>query len=55
VKLQAVLRRELVTTGDRVVAIDHRQGLEQLAARVGKTIVDVDKLPACVSQAMREF
>jgi len=52
VKLQARLRRQVPLSGDGVVAVDHRQGLQHVAALLGKMLRHLDKLPPPVGQAV---
>ena len=52
--LQPRLGRELTFPGDGIVAVNHREGFQKIAARLGKTIVHVHELPPGVGQAIRQ-
>ena len=51
-ELQPRLGRQPTLPRHGIVAIDHGQRFEQVAARLGKAIVDVDELPPGMGQAM---
>ena len=51
---QTRLGRQLTLPRHGIVAIDHGQRFEQVAARLGKAIVDVDELPPGMGQAVRQ-
>ena len=53
-ELQTRLGRQPTLPRDGIVAIDHGQRFEEVAARLGKAIVDVDEPPPGMGQAMRQ-
>ena len=53
-KLETCLGRQLMLPRDGIIVINHGQRFEEEEARLGKTIVDIDKSPPGMGQAMRQ-